>query len=258
MFKEATTTLDSLIPLQVHYNILEKQLIAKFGSYDHACKEVKTLRKKFVDELEFINSLFQLIYSEKILQFLRPLQDVKDLPDLIKYVSELNSNEAPLLISENELLEIIRMQDIYKQEVELLIQNEKIDLFKELDKKLSFTIKEIRESLPLNQRTFTKWLQYFFKDKYDKVRKITLTQYIEIYEKLLLKEDEVKFNFSFDAQAYFERIEGGLVFSKKKLAQITTSDYKQLKIKMEKMEVNLPGVNRLPYTLAQKIIEEMG
>ena len=194
MFKNATATLHFLIPLQAYYNILEKQLIAKFGSYDHAHKEVTLLRKKFKGNLEFINSLYHLIYTDKILALLLPLQNVKTLPELIKYVSEINSNKMSSSISENELLEFIRMQDIYKQEVELIIQNKKINLFKEVDKKPSFTLEQIREDLQINQRPFKKWLQHFFKDKYDNTRKISLSQYIEIYQMLILQADEDKFN----------------------------------------------------------------
>jgi len=258
MFKEAKAVLDGLIPLQKHMEILEKMLVAKFGSYDNAKKEIGFLRKKYSDDVEFINSMNDLIYPEKLRELFTPLLSVKKLPELVEYAAKLNLERISGSFSEEELSTFIKMKEIYTNEVNSQIfENGKITLFDEVDKKVRFTIKEIRDDLQIDQRTFKKWLNLIFKEKYDGVRTISLTQYIEIYEQLILKEQENKFDFNFNAKEYFNRIQNGLVFSKQRLLKLTDSDYKQLAIKMKSMDLDFAGMDVFPFNIAHKIIEVM-
>lgn len=256
MLKDAAAVIENLIPLRTQCDILEKQLVAKFGGDALAKRKARLIRKKYASDGEFLEFNIEFIYPKNILALLSPMLHIKNFTELVEYTADLNQEKLQTSFTEEDIVEFIRMQEIYNKELNLIVFKNKKVLFNQINKKVRFSIIEIRNDLNLNQRTFKKWLQFFFKDKYDGVRTISLTEYIEIYEQLILKEQEKKFNFNFNAEEYLKRIQNGLVFNKQRLLKITQSDYKQLSIKMKSMKFY--ALNATPYKIAQQIIEAMG
>ncbi len=66
-----------------------------------------------------------------------------------------------------------------------------------------FTKKEIYEELGVTKQTFKRWLNYSIGNNFDGKTEITLLEYIEIQEKLLLPEEDNKFNFSKNEELYY-------------------------------------------------------
>lgn len=247
------------LPTQQITHLNEKILIAVYGDYDKAKKKVETLRDNYPDDDDFWNAINEVSYPHSFKKFFSSLLSVNSIPQMVTFDHKITTGEIGSNITQEEALVIHNILEATKKYFdEILLKNGEQLLFEEIDIKVRFTLKEIRDDLGLHQKTFKKWLQFFFKDKYDYSRTISLSEYIEIYQQLILKEQEEKFDFTFNAEEYYKRLEDGLIFSKARLAKLAGSDYKQLALKMKSMDAGFTGMDFFPFRIAAKILEAMG
>lgn len=226
----------------MHLGLIELFYIKKYGSLEAAQKFFFDLQKQYVDEDEFNIIIEEQFESDFKFRLFEPLYDIilrmKNFSSLLNFENEIynwfiNSNitkekfeEAFKVMDELKLL----LKDHFKHEPEVM---RKLFIVK-LANKITFTIKETREELGFkNQRTFKKWLGYFFKDKFEGRKTINILEYIDIWEKFLLGNEEKKININKNTLEYKKRLEDGLIFSKHRLKRLTKGDYKLLKVEIE-------------------------
>ena len=225
----------------MNLGLIELFYIKKYGSLEAAQKFFVDLQKQYVDEDEFNIIIEEQFESDFKFRLFEPLYDIilrmKNFSSLLNFENEIynwfiNSNitkekfeEAFKVMDELKLL----LKDHFKHEPEVM---RKLFIVK-LANKITFTIKETREELGFkNQRTFKKWLGYFFKDKFEGRKTINILEYIDIWEKFLLGNEEKKININKNTLEYKKRLEDGLIFSKHRLKRLTKGDYKLLKVEI--------------------------
>lgn len=121
-----------------------------------------------------------------------------------------------------------------------------------------FSVKEITDEFGVTKRTFLKWLQWFFGDKFNARKKITLIEYIEIHAAMLIYDKKRKFNFAQDANLYFEQLLKGFVFKKSDLAELIGTDLKTLTNNLAKKYPHYPHIDKFPWSIAKEFKEKLG
>ncbi len=240
---------------QSQLKMFENVLIAKYGSYEAAQKEVLKLKEACKDDDEFNNGLAKLADIDTFERFIAPFRGSKSLIEMIENISSIENGEMNNTISDEDR----EMISNSLKSIKLSLYNDGYDLSlftKEIAGKIKFTIKEIRDEIGVNQRTFTKWLQSAFGNKYAGRRRIDLYEYLEIHEMLLLKDDENCFDLRKNLDTYHDRIDMGLVFNKMRLAKLTSSDYKTLAANVKSVK-HFKSIDKFPYRIAQAIIKDM-
>lgn len=245
--------------------------IRKYGSIEEVEKVFHSLRLESETEEEFIEKRELKIQSDI------PLEQFKSL---IEYVQSLQSFSTLVNREKLENSLIIDMQnnpDKWKLVLEIMddyyqLINDKFGFNKELIKekllleineKITFTIKETREELGFkNQRTFKKWLTYFYENKYDDCRKFNLLEYIDVIKKFFLNPDEHTIDLNNNIDTYKKRLAEGIVIKKSNLIKLTNNDYKLLKNEIDDLKeleiIKLPeNVDFYPYSVAQLIIKNL-
>lgn len=245
--------------------------IKKYGSIEEAYKVYYQLRSECKSEEEYLKKIESKIQSDL------PLVQIQSL---IVYFQSLQSFSSVINRGnlENQLLSDMQNNpDNWKVVYEIMddyfyLMNEqygfKKDLIKErlileFNERICFTIKETRAELGFkNQRTFKKWLNHFYGDKYDNNRKFNLLEYVDVIKKFFLKPDEYTFDLNKNLVEYKNRLSNGLVVKKSHLIKLTNNDYKLLKNEIDDLKhlkiVNLPdNVDFYPYSIAQLIIKNL-
>jgi hypothetical protein len=246
-----------------YIGLFELFYIKKYGSLEAAQNFFSDLKKQYVDEDEFNIIIEEQFESDFKFRLFQPLYDIflrtDNFSSLLNIEDELkkwiiNSNitkekweEAIKVMDELQLLQ----NDYYKHEPEVL---RKLFIVKLADK-ITFTIKETREELGFkNQRTFKKWLDYFYKGKFEGRKTINILEYLDIWKNFLLATDENKIDINRNTVEYKKRLEEGLVFSKHRLKRLTKDDYKLLKVEINSINqlenLQLPNdVDMYPFSI---------
>lgn len=266
MFKQISKvvmdTFSSKSPLQ-NLEFIEQLFIAKYGSYEKAKEVLVDLKLCYPDDEDFTNAIAKEMHLDKFVKIMDTWKDVDSMQKLVEYKYKAESGNINFDISEQEVLKFYEFYTtailVFPSMLKHTFPEITESLFvSEISNKVRFSIKEIRDEIGLGQRTFTKWLNHFFDTKYDGHKFVSLTEYIEIYQQLMLKEDEEKFDFVFGNDEYLKRINQGLVFSKEKLAELTCSDYKTLKANCENLVDDYKNWDLYPFRIAIKILDKMG
>jgi hypothetical protein len=266
MLKQISLTVNSLFKsrsARKNVEILELLLAAKYGSSDKAREVATGLRQHYPNDDDFLNAVSKELYCDACIKIMKVFEGVDSLQKLVVYKHKAGADEINFNISEQEAS---AFHDFYKAAMlvmpsilEQLMPEIAESLFADrISGKVRFTMREIRNEIGVSQRTFTKWSQYFFDEKYDGRKSVSLTEYIEIHERLMLKEDEDKFDFVFNNEEYLKRIDEGLVFSKARLAALTDSDYKTLQANCEGLVNDYKNFDIYPFRIAMKMLEKMG
>lgn len=245
--------------------------IRKYGSIEEVEKVFNELKLECKTDEEFLKKRERKIQSDI------PLEQFKFL---MEYIQSLQSFSA---IVDREKMEYSLINDVQNNPDNWNLVLEMMDDFTnlvnqhygfnkelikekfivELNNKISFTIKETREELGFkNQRTFKKWLNYFYGNKYDNNRKFNLLEYIDVIKKFFLKPDEFEIDLKNNIDEYKKRLSNGMVVKKSHLIKLTNNDYKLLKNEIDDLKdfkiVNLPdNVDFYPYSIAQLIIKNL-
>lgn len=120
-----------------------------------------------------------------------------------------------------------------------------------------YSLKEICDALDINKRTFIKWLNVFFKDRFDNRKKITLKEHIEIVSAFMLAKKESHFNFDKNAADYASRLAEGLMLNKTEIAKRCGSNLKALAKHLEDKFEFYKSMDKFPYSITQEFIERM-
>ncbi|MFD2943260.1 hypothetical protein [Flavobacterium notoginsengisoli] len=138
------------------------------------------------------------------------------------------------------------------------LENKTREESKILTKKIFFTTKErIAAEFGCSKRTLLKWLEICFGDRFKrKGRKITIEEYIEIFEAFFSGNDE-NLDLNNDLNKYLNRIEKGNSFSKSDLAELCYSDLKTQKENLKKIAF-YRSVDKFPYSICKELADKMG
>lgn len=245
--------------------------IRKYGSQEEADKVFNALKETCKSEEEFLE------IRERKMQSDVPLEQFNALMEYIysfqSFTTVVNREEMEI-----SLMDAVQNDpDSLKLVVEIMedfshLINEKFGynkelikekLLREINDKITFTIKETREELGFkNQRTFKKWLNYFYGNKFDNCRKFNLLEYIDVIKKFFLKPEEHTIDLNNNIDEYKKRLADGIVIKKSNLIKLTNNDYKLLKNEIDDLKefeiIKLPeNVDFYPYSVAQLIIKNL-
>lgn len=251
--------------LPFNFGIIKLFYIKKYGTEQAAEKVFTDLKDQCLSDDEFnikVEEKFEIDFNLKIMQPFYEIFLKKDsFSSILDMQNEVNELAIQSQLTIEEIDNIIKIRDTL---ISILKDNYKCDdaalrkvIIAKLADKITFTIKETREELGFkNQRTFKKWLDYFYPGKFENKRTINILDYIDIWKKFLLGPDENQIDLNKKAIEYKKRLNDGLIFSKKRLKNLTKTDYKLLKIEMETIikdqNLQLPeNVDFYPYSIAQ-------
>ena len=251
--------------------IVELFYIKKYGSYEAVQKVFTDLKEECLTEEEFekiVDEKLEIDFNLKIfVPFCNIISKIESFKSILDMQNEINNWAVESKITIEELDKIIKfqediasvMRDYYKCDDNVL---RKLFVVKLADK-ITFTIKETRQELGFkNQRTFKKWLIYYYNDKFENKKTINILEYIDIWKKFILSPDENKIDLNNKTTEYKSRLTEGLIFSKNRLKNLTKNDYKVLKIEMEainqEQKLHLPeNVDFYPYSIVQIFLKHL-
>ncbi|MEL1254106.1 hypothetical protein AAEO57_09990 [Flavobacterium sp. DGU38] len=213
--------------------------------------------------------IFEMLKNETNLDFWLKVSEIIQL-DTITGVIKTSSS---LQESADELMNLITDHDGIKKIFEMQkplaeynfktvfntdLQGKNIDECKERTKGLVFVTKEtIAKEFECNKRTLSKWLREHFGNRFSRNnRKITINEYIEIFEAFFLSEDE-NLDLNNDLDKYLKRVEKGMSFSKSDLAWLCSSDLKTQKGNLKKIAF-YSSINKFPYSKLKEWALKMG
>lgn len=245
--------------------------IRKYGSQEEVDKVFNALKETCTTEEEFLKMRERKIQSDvpleqfnALMEYIYTLQSFTTVVDREKMEISLMHDVQNNPDSWNLVLEI--MDDFSQLINEKFGSNKELikeKLLLEINDKITFTIKETREELGFkNQRTFKKWLNYFYGNKFDNCRKFNLLEYIEVIKKFFLKPEEHTIDLNNNIDEYKKRLTEGIVIKKSNLIKLTNNDYKLLKNEIDDLKefeiIKLPeNVDFYPYSVAQLIIKNL-
>lgn len=245
--------------------------IRKYGSIEEAEKVFNQLRLECISDEEFlekkerkIQTDFPLDQFKFLMEYLQGFQSFSKVVDSDYFDNQLINNVQNYPDKWKLVFEIFDdysylMNGQYGFDKEII----KEKLILEFNDKISFTIKETRKEFGFkNQRTFKKWLNHFYGNKYDNCKKFNLLEYIDVIKKFFLKPDEYEIDLKNNIEEYKIRLSDGIVVKKSHLIKLTENDYKLLKNEIDDLKnlkiVNLPpNVDFYPYSIAQLIIKHL-
>lgn len=257
--------------LPLGLGIFELFYIKKYGSYEAVQKVFIDLKEKCLTEEEFekiVDEKLEIDFNLKIfVPFYNIISKIESFKSILDMQNEINNWAVESKITIEELDKIIKfqediasvMRDYYKCDDDAL---RKLFVVKLADK-ITFTIKETRQELGFkNQRTFKKWLIYYYNDKFENKKTINILEYIDIWKKFILCPDENKIDLNNKTSEYKSRLTEGLIFSKNRLKNLTKNDYKVLKIEIEainqEQKLHLPeNVDFYPYSIVQIFLKHL-
>jgi len=232
-------------------------------------KELLSRLDKLKEQSNTDEEIFEILKIETNLDFWLKIEEIlqfNNITELIKATSRLQENRDELvnLITDYEGLK--KMFAIQKPFAEynfetlfdINFDGKNREESKNLAKGIIYVTKEtIAKEFDCNKRTLTKWLKICFEDRFiRKDRKIIIEEYIEIFEKFFLNDDEY-LDLNNDLNKYLNRLEKGVNFSKSDLAKLCDSDLKTQKENLKKIAF-FSSINKYPYSICENLASRMG
>lgn len=251
--------------LPLGLGLIELFYIKKCGSYEAVQKVFAILKEQCASEEEFNIKVEEKLQDDFHIKELLPLCNIllkmESFSSILDIQSEINNWAIQSNLTVDKLEEIIKLQDDFASIIREYYKCDDDALRKlfvvKLANKITYTIKETREELGFkNQRTFKKWLIYYYNEKFENKKTINILEYIDIWNKFLLSPDEIKIDLKNKSTDYKKRLDEGLIFSKNRLKNLTKNDYKLLKIEIEtiNLEQNLQlpeNVDLYPFSIVE-------
>lgn len=214
----------------------------------------------------FLEGNFSLMYLFKLLS--KDLVKASGVVDMVKVLSNEKLKELVGKIP-NEHWAIfdefyLENKETIKEVVYDTLGIGKLE--KEAVKKKLFSTNKtaIANEFGVDIKTLNKWLEVFFNDKFEGVRKIYYDEYVEIFKALFLARDE-ELDLVENINTYKKRLSRGLKFRKKFIAEYTNElsplDISTL-LKIQKEQLgdldyyNFTDV--YPYSITRLLVEESG
>ncbi len=234
--------------------IATEMLTKVYGSYENGVAQLVRLKQNSKDEEDFNNKLNYEFFVEEIEQLKTLYTRFDSITSLIVYYSKIQKGEK------QEILKTDRPDEFFsfmKKITPAFIKYDEEVLVNKLNVK--YSIKETREELGFkNKRTFKKWLNYFYGNKFDGKKYFTLVEYSDVFKKFFLKSDEEDFEVEKFSEEYLTRIQKGLRFKKADLIKYSENNYKIFKLDILDLEsllkLELPSdVDSFPFSIADLI-----
>lgn len=232
----------------------EKQLISRLNE----------LKKQSKSDEE----IFEILKVETNFNFWLKLSEIlkfNNITDLIDAAYKLEQNrDLQSLITDHQGLKMkltiqISFAEYYLKTLFGIDLEGKSRVEKKIPlKKIFFLTKEtIAAEFNCNKRTLTKWLEIYFGDRFvRKDRKITIEEYLEIFEAFFLNDDE-NLDLNNDLNKYLKRLKEGINFNKSDLALLCDSDLKTQRENLKKIAY-FSCLDKFPYSICKKLAGEMG
>lgn len=209
---------------------MESDVAILLGGKSKSEALVKKVRKENATKERFEQGLLDAVAASLMNKLGDCISKADSFSGLIEELHDINSGEKPLEASTKEV-NTFRILNANAAK-----HFNKTNLIDDIGNKVTFSIKEIRSEVinptsgkPVNQRTFAKWLDHYFPGKYTNRKRVTLFEYREIFECLILTEEEKTFNFKVNVETLYRRLTEGIVFSKERLLSLDQSlSYKTL------------------------------
>lgn len=250
----------------------DSELMAKLyfeGDEEELIKFLYTNRASLETEESidlFLKDNFSLMYFFKLLS-----KDLVEASGVVDMVKALSNKKLKELVDKtpNEHWDIFDEFYLENKETikEVVFDALGIDkLEKEAVKKRLFSTNKtnIANEFGVDIKTLNKWLEIFFNDKFEGVRKIYYDEYIEIFKALFLAKDE-ELDLVENINTYKKRLSKGLKYRKKFIAEYTNEDSPLdvstlLKIQKEQLgDIEFYNFTDVyPYSIAKLLVEESG
>lgn len=255
----------SKLSFEEQQEMINNLLALFYGGREELISRLTQLKGQSYSDQE----IFEIIKSETNLDFWLKASEILQLDTItgvIKSSSCLqeSGDELMNLITDHDgIKKMFEMQKIFAHYIfktlfDIDLQGKTSDESKELAKGLVYVTKEtIAKEFGCNKRTLSKWLEIQLGDRFiRKDRKITINEYIEIFEAFFLS-DHQNLDLNNDLDKYLKRVEKGMSFSKSALAELCSSDLKTQKENLKKIEF-YSSINKFPYSILKNLAQTMG
>lgn len=241
------------LPLQRNLKISESIMVGIFGGIENA-------KNVFLEIIPIVDS-FTNEDNISLMNLVKKLQESKNFFDLIRLAAN------PDFESIKMTPKLLRVFEIFYTHLKYRIPPPGIDdehalvpglLGEFVNTKKIFSVKEIKDEFGVTQQTFLKWLQWFFGDKFNTRKKVTLIEYVEIHAAMLIYDKKRKFNFARDAEMYFEQLLKGFVFKKTDIAELIETDLKTLTKNLAEKYPDYPHIDKYPWSIVKEFKDIMG
>ena len=259
------TTVFHKLSFEEQQEIINDLLALFYGGREELISRLTHLKEQSYSDQE----IFEILKKETNLDFwLKAIEtlQLQNITGVIKAPSSLQESGDEILNLITDHVGIKKMFEIQKQVAEYNLKTVfDIDLqdknraeSKDLTKALIYVTKDtIAKEFACNKRTLSKWLRIRFGDRFSrKDRKITINEYIEIFESFFLSEDE-NLDLNNDLDKYLKRLKKGISFSKSDLAFLCSSDLKTQKANLKDIAF-YSSIDKFPYSILKECALKMG
>lgn len=253
------------LPFEKQEELITAFFVMVYGGEKQLLSRLNELKKQSKSDEE----IFEILKIETNFNYwlrVSEILDINNMSALIETTSKLeeSTDELLSLITDPEGLK--KMLAIEKPFAEYYLKTLfGIDLedktreeSKILLKRIAYITKEtIATEFKCNKRTLTKWLEIYFGDRFvRKDRKITIEEYIEIFEAFFLNDDEI-LDLNNDLNKYLKRLQKGINFNKSDLARLCDSDLKTQRENLKKIAY-FSCLDKFPYSICENLASRMG
>lgn len=253
------------LPFEKQQEIINDLLALFYGSRQELASRLTQLKEQSHSDEE----IFEILKKETNLDFWLKASEMLELENITELIStpskfqEHRDELLNLITDHNGLKKIFEIQEqlaVYNLRTvfDIDLEGKKREESKELTKGLVYVTKErIAMEFGCNKRTLSKWFKIHFGDQFSrKDRKITINEYLQIFEAFFLSEDE-NLDLNNDLDKYLKRLKKGTSFSKSDLAELCSSDLKTQKQNLKKIAF-YSSINKFPYSILNELAHKMG
>lgn len=245
--------------IKIIQDVVNKLFIARYGNIENAESEFNKILNNCKTTEDLIVQIESDFFIPEINQVIELLKNLTSFSEIIKQYSSLKIEVQKIVNNSNRSNEFKKFFPIYFSILNEYIEKNNI----KRDSKNKYSLKEIREELGFpNKRTFNKWLSYFYDDKYNKKRIVSVAEYADIFKKFFLDIYEEDFEIEKFENVYLTRLNNEKRLKKVDLKLYAQDDYKLLKADIkdvdEEFNLNLPkNVDSYPFSIANQLIQHL-
>ncbi len=264
-----------IITLNKSIQFIECFYIKKYGSHEKAVSFFKEFQDSCQNEEEFQDK-FWVKFNEDFrindfMKIFKPYFEAEDISSFVKSVSKFKTENKDNFtfdqLTELDVIYTTLIKPAFEEVYNLSDKTSKNNFVNNIIANIKFSLAKTRKELGYpDQRTFNKWLNGFFGDKYinrgNTNGYISLEEYIEIVCAFILSYNEDKKDLLYKAEELSNRFDNEKNISKKVLKKLTKNNYQLLNERLEDMakinKLNIPvDVRNFPYSIVSILKNEL-
>lgn len=248
----------------------------KFQEYKAIADYLPYLPEKTFDEFQinlFIKNKEALEVFKSLITIFEKSNSITEIIQAAYTLEKTKVMETKLYSNEILLVRCYLFYEIYNPAYFATLLNLKSladysieSLKKYIYKTIGYSKQEIATEFRIDKKTLNKWLILVYGyDKFKDRKKITLLEYLEIFNAFFLTEEEEKLDLNANLESVMSRLVKGVTYSKSEIIElglhtkedISRTSYNTAHIALQRKYSYFKTYDKYPVSIANKMIEDL-